>query len=275
MLARMRDDADEFRPLLAGTVRWEDDAAVVELGLREARVAGDAARLRAILGACDGRSTLGQLTARLGPDARELVTLLAAEGAIVDAEQAWRVLHRQSSVGSALGRPIDDQELAALGRATFAPAAPSHGTVALALAPALSAVGAIAARRRSTSPGDEPVPATFPLVSAVLAAAYTVTAGSETAPNRGTVASAGALYPLVVHLLVREPLGPAGPGSGGVTHAPRVCSASARCLMIRPRCSSPSRGCWACSSAVSPLCSCRPTPPARAASTAHGGTAMP
>jgi SagB-type dehydrogenase family enzyme len=210
MVARMRDDADELRPLLAGTVRWEDDAVVVELGRREARVVGDVPRLMTIFGACDGRSTLGQIAARIGPDARELVALLLAENAIVDAEQAWRVLHRQSSVGSALGRPIEERELAALGQATFAPAATSQRTVALAPPP--SAVGKIAARRRSTSPGDPPVPATFPLISAVLAAAYTVTPGVGTVPNRGTVASAGALYPLVVHLLLREPLGPADPG---------------------------------------------------------------
>jgi len=206
----MRDDADELRPLLAGTVRWERDAAVVELGPREARVAGDVARLMAILAACDGRSTLGQIAARVGPDARELVALLLAEDAVVDAEQAWRVLHRQSSVGSALGRPIEGQELAALGQATFAPAATSQRTVELA--PPASAVGEIAARRRSTGPDDPAVPATFPLVSAVLTAAYTVTSGSGTVPNGGTVASAGALYPLVVHLLLREPLGPADPG---------------------------------------------------------------
>jgi SagB-type dehydrogenase family enzyme len=210
MTARMRDDADELRPLLAGTVRWDDGAAVVDLGSREARVAGDVDRLRTILGACDGRSTLGQLATRIGPDVRELVAMLAVEGAIIDAEQAWRVLHRQSSVGSALGRPIDDQELAALGQATFAPATASQRTVALE--PPASAVGELAARRRSTSPGDQPVEATFPLVSAILAAAYTVTPSFGATPNRGTVASAGALYPLVVHLLLREPLGPADPG---------------------------------------------------------------
>jgi SagB-type dehydrogenase family enzyme len=206
----MHDDADELRPLLAGIVRWEDGAAVVELGPREARIAGDLDRLQTILGACDGQSTLDQIAARIGPDARELVGLLRTEGAIVDAEQAWRVLHRQSSVGSALGRPINEHELTALGQATFAPQARSQRTVEPA--PSTSAVGAIAARRRSTGPDDDPVAATFPLISAVLTAAYTVTSGSGGTPNRGTVASAGALYPLVVHLLLREPLGPAEPG---------------------------------------------------------------
>jgi len=210
MVARMRDDADELRPLLAGTVRWDEDAAVVDLGPREVRVAGDVARLQEILGACDGRGTLRQLAARLGPQARELIGLLLAEGAIVDAEQAWRILHRQSSVGSALGRPIGAQELAALVEATFVPAAVSQRTVGLAPSP--SAVGDVAARRRSTSPADAPVGATFPLISAILTSAYTVAATAGAPPNRGTVASAGALYPLVFHLLLREPLGPAAPG---------------------------------------------------------------
>jgi hypothetical protein len=70
----------------------------------------------------DGRSTGAELVARRGPDTGALLALLLHRGAIVDAEHAWRVLHRQSSVGSALGRAIDDAELAGLQRGAFVPA---------------------------------------------------------------------------------------------------------------------------------------------------------
>jgi hypothetical protein len=183
---RMPDDLDNVRPLLAGTVRWMPDAAIVELGETEVRVQGDAAVLRAILGGCDGRSTLAELIERHGPDAGELTTLLLDRGAIVDAEHAWRVLHRQSSVGSALGRAIDDAELAALQRATFVPARPLANVAVVPLAPAPSAVGALAARRRSATPAEPSVPATFVGLSAVLAAAYSVHA-SDAGTNTGTV----------------------------------------------------------------------------------------
>jgi SagB-type dehydrogenase family enzyme len=55
------------------------------------------------------------------------------------------------------------------------------------------------------------VPATFAGLSAVLAAAYSVHS-SAAGTSTGTVPSAGALYPLAVHVLLREPLGSAGPG---------------------------------------------------------------
>jgi SagB-type dehydrogenase family enzyme len=205
----MLDDLDAVRPLVAGTVRWEAQAAVIEVGRDEVRVAGDADALRAILGACDGRRTVAQLVTHHGEDARALLSLLLARGALVDGEHAWRVLHRQSSVGSALGRAVDDAELAVLAAGAFAPGTPSEPTVALA--PAVTTTGTLAAGRRSAAAADPPGPATFAGLSAVLAAAYAVRS-PDGAPSTGTVPSAGALYPLAVHVLLREALGPADPG---------------------------------------------------------------
>ena len=202
--------SDGWRPLVAGTVRWEEDAVVIELGGTEARVAGeDHALVLAVLGACDGRSSVAEIAAAHGEAARELIALLAAEGAVVPAEHAWRVLHRQSSVGSALGRPIGDAELTQLTRGAYAPST-AAGRV---LAPPRegSDVARLAGRRRSTTPADPPRPATLADLAALLAAAYAVPPG-DGAPRSGTVPSAGALYPLALHLLLRAPADEAEPG---------------------------------------------------------------
>ena len=206
----MSDRRDELRPLVAGTVRWEDGAVVVELGTTEARVAGDVALIQAVLGACDGGSSVAEIAAAHGAAARELIALLEAEGAVVAAEHAWRVLHRQSSVGSALGRPIGDAELAEITRGAYAPATAGR-RVLEPQPPAGSEVARLAGRRRSATPADPARPATLADLAALLAAAYGVPPG-DGAPRSGTVPSAGALYPLVLHVLLRRPAGAAEPG---------------------------------------------------------------
>ena len=207
----MPERLDDIRPLLAGTVSWEPDAAIVELGLTEVRVRGDVDVLQRVLGDCDGRSTVAELATRHGSVAGALLARLIDQGAIIDAEQAWRVLHRQSSVGSALGRAIGAAELAVLQRGAFAPPGALEDTESISLVPAASTVGSLAARRRSATPAEASTPATFAALSAVLAAAYSVRpAGPGT--RTGTVPSAGALYPLAVHVLLREQLGGAAPG---------------------------------------------------------------
>jgi SagB-type dehydrogenase family enzyme len=203
------DPDDDVQPLLAGVVRWEPAGACLDVGDTEVHVAGDGAALAAILGACDGRTTIGELTARHGDDARTLLITLLDQGALVDGAQAWRVLHRQSSAGSALGRPVDDATIVELQAGGYAPAAPLDAGVVLAPAPTTTA--ALGARRRSLAAGDPPAGATFATLSAVLAAAYGVPARSG-GPRSGTVPSAGALYPLIVHVLLRVPLGPAREG---------------------------------------------------------------
>jgi len=195
---------EELRPLLAGPARWDDDGVAIDLGDRDVRVGGDAATLRAILGGCDGRTSIAALAARHGDEARALCADLLGQGALVDAGDAWRTLHRQSSVGTALGRPVTADELAGLQRGTFAPAPPVGAPVALAPAP--SVVGAVAQRRRSTLPGRPGAPVSFGALSAVLAATYGI--DGEGPQRSGTVPSGGALYPLVVHVALRAALGP-------------------------------------------------------------------
>ncbi len=205
----MDNPSDDLRPLLAGVVRWDDAGATVELGAEEVRIDGDPGRLGAILGDCDGRLPLADIAERHGPRSRDLIGSLWAQNAVVGAGEAWRVLHRQSSVGSALGEPIDEEELAALTRAGFAPGRP--GLRRVALEPLPSETGAIAGRRRSSRPDAPPSPATFGSLSAILAATYRVTTGEDELKT-GTVASAGALYPLALHVALPGPLPPADPG---------------------------------------------------------------
>jgi SagB-type dehydrogenase family enzyme len=200
---------DDVRPLLAGVVRWDDDGASVEIGAEEVRVQGDPERLRAILGDCDGRLGLRSIAERHGPEGRALIDSLIERRAVVDGAEAWRVLHRQSSVGSALGQPIGDEELAALERGSFAPSRITGKRVALE--PERGTTGELAARRRSAAPGEPSKPATFASLSTILAATYGVT--SEAGETRsGTIPSAGALYPLALHVMLREPLPPADRG---------------------------------------------------------------
>lgn len=203
----MRPALDEIRPLLAGSVRWDDAGASVSVGRDEIRVDGDPQALRAILGDCDGELPVERLAERHA-GARDLIASLLELGAVVDAEHAWRVLHRQSSVGSALGRGVDADELDGFQRTTFVPT--RAGGLRVPLAPDPSATGATAAVRRSATPADPPAPASFGPLSAVLAAAYGLR--SPDGARSGTVPSAGGLYPLVLHVLVREPLGPLAPG---------------------------------------------------------------
>jgi SagB-type dehydrogenase family enzyme len=205
----LSDPEDELQPLLAGVARWEPAGLCVDVGDIEVRVTGDRPTLQAILGGCDGRTSIRQLTARHGEDARVLLTTLLERGALVDASQAWRVLHRQSSAGSALGRPLDGPTVRRLQTQSYLPSQPLDDGVALAPAP--TAAAALGGRRRSSNPGDPPVGATFATLSAVLAAAYGVPASAGEARS-GTVPSAGALYPLIVHVLLRVPLGPAAAG---------------------------------------------------------------
>jgi SagB-type dehydrogenase family enzyme len=200
---------DEVRPLLAGVVRWDDDGAAVEIGMEEVRVLGDPELLRSILGDCDGRLALRSIAERHGPEARGLIESLFERGAVVNGSEAWRVLHRQSSVGTALGQPIDDDELAVLERGSFAAGRPTGPRVALE--PQSNTTGQLAVRRRSALPGEPSTPATFASLSSILAATYGMT--SEAGETRsGTVPSAGALYPLALHVLLREPLPPADRG---------------------------------------------------------------
>ena len=90
-------------------------------------------------------------------------------------------------------------------RETFVPSVAVGDPIAIE--PVDSAVRQAGRSRRSARPEEQPRPLTWPQLGALLAAAYAWTDG-----NWFTVPSAGALYPLVVHVLLRKPLGPLSPG---------------------------------------------------------------
>lgn len=187
-------ELETLRPLLAGTVRRSPAGFAIDIGRHDVLVDGDADWLTAVLERCDGRTSVAEIAECHGSRARRLVVRLLDAGALVPAEHAWVLLHRQSSVGSALGRPIDDDELDTLVAVTYRPGG-DLGPVAAPQA-ANSVVAALARRRRSTLVHDA---ARRPSVSELSAI---VRAAGNGAPRGATVPSAGALRPLVVHLLV-------------------------------------------------------------------------
>jgi SagB-type dehydrogenase family enzyme len=194
-------ELDDIRPLLAGDLRWTDDGATIAIGELDIEVGGDPVRLRAVLERCDGRHPVSTLAAELGPSVRDLLSALLEGGALVDAEHAWRVLHRQGSVGTALGRGITAEQLMVVQRQAFVPSGPTGTRVALP--PATGQVGALGRARRSMLPADPPRSPTFAELATLLVAAYGTPVAAD-GTRSGAVPS--------VHVLLRRPLGPVGPG---------------------------------------------------------------
>ena len=201
--------AGDWRPLLAGVHRRDGADILVVSATREIRVAGDPDVAEHVVSRCDGRSTAAEIAASCAPqdrdDARELLAALRANGVVVDCTEAWRILEEQASVGSPFFPEPGDDELAALTATRWRPAAAGPP---LALEPAPTALAALAGRRASTGAGAAPHDVTYAELSALLAAAY----AAPTAQARAPIASGGALYPLIVHVLVRRALGPLAPG---------------------------------------------------------------
>jgi SagB-type dehydrogenase family enzyme len=196
--------ADQVHPLLVADARWTGDGVELDLGRRVVTVEGEPARLRDVLGACDGRTTVDELAEAHGPDTRELLEGLLGTGALVDSEEAWRRFHRWSDNPPSLLRATTDADAAELWEETFRPREPLGGAVALE--PCDTAVGRIARRRASGRAADQR-PLTWPQLGALLTTMY------GPADSRWlTVASGGALYPLAVHVLIRRALGPLEPG---------------------------------------------------------------
>ena len=196
------DERDDPRPLIAGTVRWSDEAIEVLVGLDRVLIEGDLELTRRVLGDCDGATPLAELVRRHGAAAAEVVEELRAAGAIVDGEQAWRVLHRQSAVGTILGRPIDADEVLALGRATFRPAGHRRRQ---------RRRGAGTDRRRHTRADGRATLRRCGRAAGsndVRGAGHRARRDVPRRPATASVPSAGGLYPLVVHVLLREPLAP-------------------------------------------------------------------
>lgn len=200
---------DDWRPLLAGVHRRDGADLLVVSATREVRVAGDPDLAEHVVSRCDGRRTASEIAATCAPqdrdDARELLAALRAGGVVVDCTEAWRILEEQASVASPFFPEPGEDELAALTAGRWRP---RDAGPALPLEPAPTALAALAGRRASTGSGAAPHDVSYGELCALLAAAYAAPAADARAP----VASGGALYPLVVHVLVRRDAGPLTPG---------------------------------------------------------------
>lgn len=201
--------AGGLRPLLAGVPRREGESVVVAGSRREIRVDGDADLAEAVLGRCDGHRTRDEILAGLPEadraDAAALLGELVAAGAVLDCREAWRILHEQSSAGSAFVATPGRDDLARLARERVVPE--HRPGPAVAVAPRDTALAALIARRRSSELRPEPRPVAFGELSALLAAAY-----GPARAGHAPVASAGGLYPLLLHVAIQAPVGPLEPG---------------------------------------------------------------
>jgi SagB-type dehydrogenase family enzyme len=197
---------DDLRPLAQALPREEDGSIVFQVDRREVRVNGETAFIRAVVERCDGRHGLRQIADAVQADyseVRELVGALAEHAVVVDCLEAWRRFHRETGVASGLYREVDDALLAELQTWTFRPLRPTVRSVPLT--PLATELAATAARRRSADLTEQPRPVSFEELSALLDTMY---------GGRGhrRVPSGGALYPLVVHVAVFEPVDPLEPG---------------------------------------------------------------
>jgi SagB-type dehydrogenase family enzyme len=174
---------------------------------REVRVEGDPRLVSELLSRCDGLRTANEIAREFGDevadDALELIETLAEHEVVVDCTRAYRLFHRHSALRSGFFRDISDAELETLMGQSFEPRdLPDHRR---ALQRDSAHVLDLTWRRRSAWAGkDRPV--SYRELSNVLIAMYRL--GSEERP----VPSAGALYPLVLHAVIREPLPPLDPG---------------------------------------------------------------
>jgi SagB-type dehydrogenase family enzyme len=203
------DGPSELRPLAAALPRRDGDGVVFALPQRDVRVDGDAETVERMISLCDGRHTLSEIAAAFddgaAEDVDELARTLVASGALVDCTQAYRIFHWQSSTESGYFRGLDDEQLAVLAAETFQPdrlEGPPE-----ALAPLSTAVTDIAARRASALPQRGRREVAYAELSSLLEAMY----ASEPDARR-PVASGGALYPLVIHVVARTGVEPLRPG---------------------------------------------------------------
>jgi SagB-type dehydrogenase family enzyme len=203
------DPSPDLRPLAQAVARRDGDGLAFDVGPQVVHVRGDLDLVEEVLGLCDGRRTVGEIAAEVGDevaaDVSELVGTLAQHRVVVDCAEAWRLFHRQSSVGSGLYRAVDEATVLELQRQAFRP----QGLLdrVESLRSRRGEVHALAERRASAVPARPPRPPTFAELSTLLSAMY----GHGEAGGR-PVPSAGALYPLILHAAVRSPLPPLEPG---------------------------------------------------------------
>lgn len=198
-------NAGATRPLAQQIPRRDDRGLAFEVDGREVVVGGDVDAAWNALALCDGRLTVDEIVAHNGGDeeVRDLLAELLRLGALVDCTQAYRLLHRRASAGSPMFRTLTEEEIAALLAERFAPARIGGDPVPLAVPD--SVVLRAAGARRSAVPGERR-PVSFEDLSAVVAATHGELGGRRAVP------SAGGIYPLIVHVAIRRPLGPLGDG---------------------------------------------------------------
>jgi SagB-type dehydrogenase family enzyme len=180
------------RPLVDQVPRQEPGGVVFDLGWREVRVDGDPALILQVLALCDGRRTVEEIAEVVGSDVPPLLEELERVGVVFDSARAWRRFHQR--VNSPAPGPVGE-------------VGPAYRPEGLGVGRALAAGGGallrLAARRESSFPGERRA-LSFEELSVLLRAVY----GRGASGTRRTVPSGGALYPLLVHALVRSELGP-------------------------------------------------------------------
>lgn len=203
-------DFESLAPLVAGSVAWASEGSTqisIDLGDRVIDLEGE--KVAAVLSRCDGRTTVGELLAAFGEDERELLEAMFDAGALVDGADAWKIFHRQGSIGTALGTAAGHETIEELQRSRFQPDETLDGSVALT--PGGGMIQQLTSSRESSTVGTPAALPDFAQLSALMTAAYSV---GETAAGvkRGGNPSAGALYPLVIHAVLRNPVGELGAG---------------------------------------------------------------
>jgi SagB-type dehydrogenase family enzyme len=198
-------DFESLAPLVAGSVAWNGDGSTqiaIDLGDRVVDLEGD--QVAAVLSGCDGRTTVAELLATHGADSRELLEAMFDAGALVDGADAWKIFHRQGSVGTALGTAASDETIHQLQRSSFQPDEPLGKRVELT--PSAGAIQQLTGARQSSTPETTAALPDFAQLSGLMTAIYSV-GETEFGVKRGGNPSAGAMYPLVIHAVLRNPVG--------------------------------------------------------------------
>lgn len=192
---------NELMPIVAGPISWPagDGPTSLQIELGDRTVDLEGYGVAAVIAACDGRSTVSELIGQFGDEAGELIEGLLGVGALVDGAEAWRVFHRQSSAGTALGSGASEAEILELQQRRWRPA---HATANVTIKQAEGPLAALVSSRSSMT-AETPIEVpNFENLCALLSTAF---------PAKPP--SAGGLYPVMAHVVLREPIGPLNSGT--------------------------------------------------------------